>query len=131
VQPRGEEPLVRDHIELLQHLQNEGGADLITRTTDTYNRNMKLHEAPRGIDVNIKAERSMLNGLPVVNHGPKNVRQITEAVDTPIITLSGTPFPRLTSEITIAAGFTGYLGAGKEREPYHRRRPRARTHGWC
>ena len=54
----------------------------------------------------------MLNGLPVVNYGPKVVRQVVEAVDKPIIALSGTPFPRLTSEVAIAAGFTAYLGAG-------------------
>jgi len=54
----------------------------------------------------------MLNGLPVVNYGPRKVRRIVEAVDKPIMTLSGTPFPRLTSEVTLAAGFTGFLGAG-------------------
>jgi methylaspartate mutase epsilon subunit len=112
VQPRGGVALIDDHIKLLQCLQDEGGADLLPTTTDTYTRNMKFPEAQRGIEESIKAGRSMLNGLPVVNHGPKQVRRIVEAVDRPIMTLSGTPFPRLTSEITIAAGFTGYLGAG-------------------
>ncbi len=112
VQPRGGVALIDQHIKLLQCLQSEGGADLLPTTTDTYTRNMKFHEAQRGIEESIKAGRSMLNGLPVVNHGPRQVRRIVEAVDRPIMTLSGTPFPRLTSEVTIAAGFTGYLGAG-------------------
>ncbi len=112
VQPRGGVALIEEHIKLLRYLQDEGGADLLPTTTDTYTRNMKFPEAQRGIEESLKAGRSMLNGLPVVNHGPGKIRRIVEAVDRPIMTLSGTPFPRLTSEITIAAGFTGYLGAG-------------------
>jgi methylaspartate mutase epsilon subunit len=112
VQPRGGVALIEDHIKLLRCLQDEGGADLLPTTTDTYTRNMKFHEARRGIEESIKAGRSMLNGLPVVNHGPGKVRRVVEAVDRPIMTLSGTPFPRLTSEVTLAAGFSGYLGAG-------------------
>lgn len=112
VQPRGGVALIEEHIKLLRCLQDEGGADLLPTTTDTYTRNMKFPEAQRGIEESIKAGRSMLNGLPVVNYGPGKVRRIVEAVDRPIMTLSGTPFPRLTSEVTIAAGFTGYLGAG-------------------
>lgn len=112
VQPRGGVALIDEHVKLLQCLQDEGGADLLPTTTDTYTRNMKFHEAQKGIEESAKAGRSMLNGLPVVNYGPKQIRRIIEAVDRPIMTLSGTPFPRLTSEITIAAGFSGYLGAG-------------------
>jgi len=112
VQPRGGVALIDDHIKLLRHLQSEGCADLLPTTTDTYTRNMKFEGAQRGIEESKRAGRSMLNGLPVVNYGPKVVRQVVEAVDKPIIALSGTPFPRLTSEVAIAAGFTAYLGAG-------------------
>jgi methylaspartate mutase epsilon subunit len=112
VQPRGGVALVDEHIQLLRCLQDQGGADLLPTTTDTYTRNMKFAEAQRGIEESQKAGRSMLNGLPVVNHGPRQVRRVVEAVDRPIMALSGTPFPRLTSEVTIAAGFSGYLGAG-------------------
>jgi methylaspartate mutase epsilon subunit len=112
VQPRGGVALIEGHIELLRHLQGEGCADLLPMTTDTYTRNLKFEGAQRGIEESKRARRSMLNGLPVVNYGPKAVRQIVEAVDKPIITLSGTPFPRLTSEVTLAAGVSAYLGAG-------------------
>jgi methylaspartate mutase epsilon subunit len=111
-QPRGGVALIDEHIKLLKTLQDEGGAELLPTTTDTYTRNMKFQEAQRGIEESRRTERSMLNGLPVVNHGPKEVRKVVEAVDRPIITLSGTCYPRLTAEITLAAGFTGFLGAG-------------------
>jgi len=112
VQPRGGVALVEDHIGLLRCLQDEGGADLLPTTTDTYTRNMKFPDAQRGIEESIKAGRSMLNGLPVVNHGVKNIRKVIEATDRPVMVLSGTPFPRLTAEVTLAAGFTGFLGGG-------------------
>ena len=112
VQPRGGVALVDEHIKLLRCLQDQGGADLLPCTTDTYTRNLKFHEAQNGIDTSIKAGRSMLNGLPVVNHGVKNVRRVIEAADRPVIVLSGTPFPRLTAEVTLAAGFSAFLGAG-------------------
>lgn len=112
VQPRGGVALVDEHIKLLSCLQNQGCADLLPTTTDTYTRNLKFHEAQNGIEESMKAGRSLLNGLPVVNHGIKNIRKIIEAVDRPVMLLSGTPFPRLTAEIALAAGFTGFLGAG-------------------
>ena len=90
VQPRGGVALVDEHIKLLRCLQEEGDADLLPCTTDTYTRNLKFHEAQNGIDASVKMGRSMLNGLPVVNHGVKNVRKVIESVDRPVIVLSGT-----------------------------------------
>jgi methylaspartate mutase epsilon subunit len=112
IQPRGGVALVEEHIRLLRCLQEQGDADLLPCTTDTYTRNLKFREAQNGIDASIKSGRSMLNGLPVVNHGVKNVRKVIDAADRPVIVLSGTPFPRLTAEVTLAAGFTAFLGAG-------------------
>ena len=45
VQPRGGVALVEDQIALLQCLQDQGGADLLPNTTDTYTRNLKFQEA--------------------------------------------------------------------------------------
>ncbi len=112
VQPRGGVALVDEHIKLLRFLQDEGGADLLPTTTDTYTRNMRLNEAQVGIEESRKQGRSMLNGLPVVNHGVKSVRRIIQAMDRPVMILSGTPFPQLTAEVALAAGFSGFLGAG-------------------
>jgi len=112
VQPRGGVALVDEHIKLLKCLQDEGGADLLPTTTDTYTRNVRFNEAQQGIEASLKAERSMLNGLPVVNHGVESMRKVIEAMDHPVIVLSGTPFPQLTSEVALAAGFSAFLGAG-------------------
>jgi methylaspartate mutase epsilon subunit len=73
---------------------------------------MKLDRAQVGIEASREAGRSMLNGLPVINYGVGAVRKVVEAVDRPIILLSGTPFPQLTSEIALAAGCSAFLGGG-------------------
>ncbi len=112
VQPRGGVALIEEHIKLLRCLQDKGGADLLPTTTDTYTRNVRFNEAQVGIEASQKAGRSMLNGLPVVNHGVKNVRKVIQAMDRPVILLSGTPFPQLTAEVALAAGFSAFLGAG-------------------
>jgi methylaspartate mutase epsilon subunit len=112
VQPRGGVALVDDHITLLQHLQDQGKADLLPTTTDTYTRNLKFAAAQRGIEESKKAGRSLLNGCPIVNHGLQAVRKISAAVHRPIIVLSGTAFPQLTAEMGFAGGLTAFLGAG-------------------
>ena len=111
VQPRGGVALVEDHIALLQCLQDQGGADLLPNTTDTYTRNLKFQEAQRGIEESRRAGRSMLNGCPTVNHGLKAVRRIGESVRRPVIVLSGTAFPQITAEMGFAGGLTAFLGA--------------------
>src|SRR5512147_1171388 len=68
VQPRGGVALIDDHIALLRCLQEKGGADLLPTTTDTYTRNLKFHDAQRGMEESRSAGRSMLNGCPIVNH---------------------------------------------------------------
>lgn len=112
VQPRGGVALIDDHIALLRHLQDCGGADLLPTTTDTYTRNLKFAAAQHGIEESKKAGRSLLNGCPIVNHGLGAVRQISEAVQRPIIVLSGTAFPQLAAEMGFAGGLTAFLGAG-------------------
>jgi methylaspartate mutase epsilon subunit len=112
VQPRGGVALVEDHIALLQYLQDQGGADLLPSTTDSYTRNLKFQEAQRGIEESRRAGRSMLNGCPIVNHGLQAVRQISESVRRPVIVLSGTAFPQIAAEMGFAGGFTAFLGAG-------------------
>ena len=111
VQPRGGVALVEDQIALLQCLQDQGGADLLPNTTDTYTRNLKFQEAQRGIEESRREGRSMLNGCPIVNHGLQAVRRISESVRRPIIVLSGTAFPQITAEMGFAGGFTAFLGA--------------------
>jgi len=111
-QPRGGFATFEMHKNLLETLDREGLADVVPTTTDSYTRNERFAEAQRGADESEDKGRSMLNGFPVVNAGVGKCRELTEAVNKPIIALTGTSFPRLTGEITYAGGFTGYLGSG-------------------
>lgn len=111
-QPRGGFGTLELQIELMRELDTYGLADIVPTTTDSYTRNERWVNAERGIEESKKAGRSMLNGFPMVNYGPMAARQLIEAINKPAIVLSGTSFPRLTSEVGYAAGFTGYLGSG-------------------
>ncbi|HXZ34864.1 MAG TPA: methylaspartate mutase subunit E [Thermodesulfobacteriota bacterium] len=111
VQPRGGVALIDNHIALLRCLQDKGGADLLPTTTDTYTRNLKFQDAQRGMEESRRLGRSMLNGCPIVNHGFRAIRRISESVQRPIIVLSGTAFPQLTAEMGFAGGMTAFLGA--------------------
>lgn len=109
-QPRAGVALVNEHITLLQHLQNEGGADLLPTTIDSYTRQNRYNECQIGIDESIKAGRSLLNGFPGVNHGVEGCRQVIESVNLPVESRHGTPDGRLLAEITHASGWTSNEG---------------------
>jgi methylaspartate mutase epsilon subunit len=111
-QPRGGFATIEEQISLLRALQDQGGADLLPLTTDSYTRNERFAEAEKGLAESVRAGRSLLNGLPLVNHGASAVRRITESVDKPTMVLSGTSKPCLTAEIGLAGGATGFLGGG-------------------
>lgn len=111
-QPRGGFGTFEQHRELLLALQNEGLADIIPTTTDSYTRNERWQEALAGVEASKTAGRSMLNGFPIVTYGVDVCSRLIEAIDRPAIVLSGTAMPKLTSEIALAGGFTGYLGSG-------------------
>jgi len=111
-QPRGGFGTLEFQLELMTALDKEGLADIVPTTTDSYTRNEQWAKAETGIEESKKAGRSMLNGFPMVNYGPRQTRKLIEAIDKPAIVLSGTSFPRLTAEVGYAAGFSGYLGSG-------------------
>lgn len=112
IQPRAGVPLVRDQIELLTYLQNEGQADLLPTTIDSYTRQNRYKEAEMGIEESIRENKSMLNGFPAVNHGVNACRQIIQSLDRPVQVRHGTPESRLLAEITLAGGFTSFEGGG-------------------
>jgi len=111
-QPRAGVALVGNHIELLRYLQDEGGADLLPTTIDSYTRQNRYPEAEAGIVESRSAGRSMLNGFPAVNHGIAACRRVVESLDTPVQVRHGTPDARLLAEITLAGGFSAYEGGG-------------------
>lgn len=98
--------------ELMQTLDRSGLADIVPTTTDSYTRNEQFELAQQGIEASEKAGRSMLNGFPIVNYGPRAARELIECIDKPGIVLAGTSMPKFSSEVAFAAGYSGYLGSG-------------------
>ncbi len=109
-QPRAGVALISEHITLLKYLQDEGGADLLPSTIDSYTRQNRYDECQVGIEESLKAGRSLLNGFPGVNHGVEGCREVFEAVNLPLQARHGTPDARLLSEIIHAAGWTSNEG---------------------
>lgn len=111
-QPRAGVALIDEHITLLNYLDEEGGADFLPSTIDSYTRQNRYEECQVGIDESIKAGRSLLNGFPAVNHGVDGCRQVYEAVNLPLQARHGTPDSRLLAEIIHAGGYTSNEGGG-------------------
>ncbi|MEG1256688.1 methylaspartate mutase subunit E [Clostridium sp.] len=111
-QPRAGVALIDSHIELLNYLDKEGGADLLPSTIDSYTRQNRYEECEVGIQESIKARRSLLNGFPGVNHGVEGCRKVFESVNLPLESRHGTPDGRLLAEITHASGWTSNEGGG-------------------
>ena len=117
IQPRAGVGLIENHIELLKHLQNEGEADLLPSTIDSYTRQNQYQNCAEGIRREKEGMasgnfRPFLNGFPAVNHGVQGCRQVIDAVNIPVQVRHGTPDARLLTEITYAGGFTSYEGGG-------------------
>jgi methylaspartate mutase epsilon subunit len=111
-QPRGGFATFEMQKELMQALDRDGLADVVPTTTDSYTRNERWPQAEAGVEESKKLGRSMLNGFPIVNYGVDICAELVAAIDKPAIVLSGTAMPRLTSEIVLAGGYSGYLGSG-------------------
>lgn len=112
IQPRAGVALPHEHKKLLKFLQDEGTADLLPTTIDSYTRHNRYVEAQTGIDESIRTGKSLLNGFPAVNHGVAICRDIVESLKVPLQVRHGTPDARLLAEITLAGGFTSFEGGG-------------------
>ncbi|WP_105619902.1 methylaspartate mutase subunit E [Vallitalea okinawensis] len=112
IQPRAGVALPDKHIELLNYLQDEGEADLLPTTVDSYTRQNRYNDAQKGIEESKKLKRSLLNGFPIVNYGVDICREVNESVNLPVQVRHGTPDARLLTEISMAAGYTSYEGGG-------------------
>lgn len=127
-QPRAGVPVIEEHIKLLRYLQDNGDADLLPTTIDSYTRQNRYEEAENGINESIRLNRAMLNGFPAVNHGVAGCRRIIESLNVPVQVRHGTPDARLLTEITYAGGFTSYEGGGISYNlPYCKNVPMERT----
>ncbi|GAB3685694.1 methylaspartate mutase subunit E [Salinarchaeum chitinilyticum] len=110
LQPRAGVPRLDDQIELLRHLQDEGGADLLPTTIDSYTRDNEYETAQAGLEDARESGEDTLNGFPAVNHGVEGCRELITALDAPIEVRHGTPDARLLAAITYAGGFQSFEG---------------------
>jgi methylaspartate mutase epsilon subunit len=111
-QPRGGFGTFALQKELMRALDQEGLADIVPTTTDSYTRNEQFHLAQKGVEESERMGRSLLNGYPIVNYGVAKAAELIDSIDKPAIMLTGTSMPKLTGEIGFAGGYSGYLGSG-------------------
>jgi methylaspartate mutase epsilon subunit len=95
---------VEEQIELLQYTEREGLADVLGLSPDSLTRQNDYKGAQKGLDESLKAGKSLLNGLPVVNLGVPAIRKINESVSCPIRPRYGAADARLCDEILLAGG---------------------------
>lgn len=127
-QPRAGVALIEKHIKLLNYLNEEGEADLLPSTIDSYTRQNRYESCDFGIKESRRLGRSMLNGFPIVNHGVVGGRIVQESVKVPIQARHGTPDARLLSEIIHASGWTSNEGGGISYNiPYSKNVPLEKT----
>jgi len=101
---------IANHKELLLHMQNEGEADILTSYIDSLTRNGRFAMAAEGLKKAETLGRPVLNGFPFVVHGVEGTREVMDALERPSLLFGPTPDARLTHEIGLAGGHTGYSG---------------------
>ncbi|MDS0258096.1 methylaspartate mutase subunit E [Haloarcula sp. S1CR25-12] len=109
LQPRAGVPCLEDQIDLLRYLHDEGGADLLPTTIDSYTRDNQYEKAEEGLSASRNGDDE-LNGFPAVNHGVEDCRRLVRALDAPIEVRHGTPDARLLAMVTLAGGFQSFEG---------------------
>ena len=101
---------LEQQIELLKYVQDEGQADILGTSVDSLSRVLNFEAAEQGLKESLRTGKSLLNGLPVVNHGVAGIRKLIESVDLPVQMRYGAMDIRLIDEIGLAGGHTGTSG---------------------
>ena len=86
------------------------GAHVLSYQVDSLTRNNNYIGAQEEILHSRVYSSSSLNGFPVVNYGPKKLREVISIVKAPLQTRHSTKDPRLLAEISYAGGVTAYEG---------------------
>lgn len=110
LQPRAGVARLSEQIDLLTHLESQGGADLLPTTIDSYTRDNEYSKARDGLEKSRETGDSHLNGFPAVNHGVEGCRHLVESVEAPVQVRHGTPDARLLAAVTLAGGFQSFEG---------------------
>jgi methylaspartate mutase epsilon subunit len=97
---------LEQQLEVWLHVQETGGADLLATSVDSFSRVLNFSASEKGLRESQRTGKSVLNGLPVVNHGAAGIRRIISAVNLPVGLRYGAVDPRLIDEIGLAGGHT-------------------------
>jgi methylaspartate mutase epsilon subunit len=109
IEPRAGVAVLEEHAALLKYLRDEGRADILPSSVDSYTRNLRFAQAAEAIEESRRLGRSLLNGFPVAVHGVVGCRRVLEEVERPLDLKCNSPDARFTCEIAFAGGFTGQI----------------------
>ncbi len=111
LQPRFGVATVEAQAEGMHVLEKEGGADLLTMSSDTYSRREEFAKADAAVKLSYANGRSMLNGFPAAIHGLQGTRRVTEATDVPVGGRGATGAPQAYNAMMLAGGATEFNGS--------------------
>lgn len=111
LQPRFGVATVEAQAEGVRVLEKEGGADLLTMSSDTYSRREEFARAAEAVRLSHENKRSMLNGFPAAVHGIANTRLVTESTAVPIAGRGATGAPQAYNAMMLAGGATEFNGS--------------------
>lgn len=107
--PRTGQALLERHIADLLTAW-EAGSELHSTHADSYTRTQRYELAQAALEESEREQRSLLNGLPVVNLGHMRTREIVVRTPGPNQWRTGTPDARLSADIILAAGYQAIQG---------------------
>lgn len=99
-----------NHRNLLLHMQNHGEGDILTSYIDSLTRNIRFPMAAEALKKAEQTGKAVLNGFPFAIHGVQTTRKVMDVLNVPVMMFGPTPDARLTHEIGLAGGHTGYSG---------------------
>ena len=106
LQPYGGVTTLTGQTELIRHVAEVGGADIVPTTIDSQTRNLKYAAAEQALKASEEQGKELLNGFPIVNHGVAATRELVQSVDVPVEMRIGTVVPQLAVEIGFAGGMS-------------------------
>jgi methylaspartate mutase epsilon subunit len=111
LQPRGGFSLWERQRELTLALA-AAGADFIPLTIDSHTRQNDYERARTLLRQSEETGENLLNGFPLLAHGPTAARALYEGVERPVSLRHGTPDARVLVEAALDAGLTEIEGGG-------------------
>jgi methylaspartate mutase epsilon subunit len=98
---------LEEQLELWKYLEDVGQADILGTSVDSFSRTLNFSASENGIKESQRTGKSILNGVPVVNHGIHRLRNAITALKVPVSLRYGAVDPRLIDEVGLAGGHTG------------------------